>query len=148
MRVGDPAPDFTLLDQDGRPFTLSQALQSKAVVLYFYPKDETFGCTKEACHFRDAFVDFVDLGATVVGVSADSPESHRQFIANRKLPFTLLSDQDKAVHRKYGVGTGLLGILKRRLTFVIDAQGVIRGCFDSTLDFKGHVTASLNALSK
>jgi thioredoxin-dependent peroxiredoxin len=148
LKVGDPAPDFTLLDQDGRPFSLSQALQSQAVVLYFYPKDETFGCTKEACHFRDSFEAFVDIGATVVGVSADSVDSHRQFIANRKLPFTLLSDPDKVVHRQYGVGTGLLGILNRRLTFVIDRQGIIRSRFDSSVDFKGHVTASLKALSK
>lgn len=148
MKVGDPVPDFTLLDQDGRPFTLSEALKTQAVVPYFYPKDETYGCTKEACHFRDSYEDFVDAGAMVVGVSADSVESHQLFIANRRLPFTLLSDPGKRVHALYGGGTGILKFLQRRLTFVIDQEGIIRNRFDSLVDFGGHVTESLKALSK
>lgn len=146
--IGSIAPDFTLMDQDGHEFSLSKALKSTAVVLYFYPKNETYGCTKEACAFRDRYEDFVEAGAQVVGVSADSISSHQLFIANRKLPFTLLSDPDKTVHRLYGVGTGLLGMFSKRITFVIDQQGIIKKTFDSLIDFEGHVEQSLKELRK
>ena len=146
MPIGHKAPDFILKDQNGAAFRLSEILKTHAVVLYFYPKDETYGCTKEACFFRDAFEDFVDAGAIVVGVSADSVASHEKFAENHRLPFTLLSDPDKAVHKKYGVEKGFLGILSARVTFVIDQQGVIRKTFDSLGNFEGHVKESLKVI--
>ncbi len=136
LTVGETAPDFTLPDQDGRPFTLS-GHRGKVVVLYFYPKDFTSGCTKEACHFRDAYEDFSEAGAEVVGVSADSQESHRKFRDAYLLPFTLLSDEGGEVKKLYGVG---VGILPGRVTFVIDENGVIRHAFSSRIDMKASVS--------
>jgi peroxiredoxin Q/BCP len=144
--MGATAPDFTLLDQSGNTQTLSAILQHKAVVLYFYPKNETYGCTKEACAFRDSHEAFTDMGVEVIGVSADSVASHAQFGGHHKLPFILLSDPDKAVHKRYGVDKGFLGLLAARVTFVIDQQGIVRNVFDSLVDFEGHVKASMTAL--
>ncbi|MBK9451724.1 MAG: peroxiredoxin [Bacteroidetes bacterium] len=146
LSVGNIAPDFSLPDQNGKPFQLSQALKTHAVVLYFYPKDETYGCTKEACFFRDAFEDFVDAGAIVVGISADSVQSHEKFADHHRLPFTLLSDPDKAVHKLFGVEKGFLGLLSARVTFVIDPQGRICKTFDSLANFQGHVVESLKVI--
>jgi peroxiredoxin Q/BCP len=148
LSIGKIAPEFTLSDQNGKPFVLSEALKRHAVVLYFYPKDETYGCTKEACFFRDAFEDFVDAGATVVGVSADSVESHEKFAGHHRLPFTLLSDPGKAVHKLFGVEKGFLGILSARVTFVIGQDGKILKTFDSIGSFEGHVKTSLEALKQ
>ncbi len=146
--VNTPAPDFTLLDQHGRPQRLSKILETKAVVLYFYPKNETYGCTKEACAFRDSYEDFTDLGVEVIGVSADGVDSHKDFIAHHQLPFLLLSDADRSVHKRYGVAQGILGLLSSRITFVIDQQGIIRKKFDSLTNFNGHVTESLAILKE
>ncbi|HEX2901238.1 MAG TPA: peroxiredoxin [Bacteroidia bacterium] len=140
------APDFSLQDQTGKTFRLGDALKNGPVVLYFYPKNETYGCTKEACFFRDAYEDFVAAGTQVVGVSADSIASHQRFIANHRLPFTLLSDPSKAVHRLFGVEKGFLGILSPRVTFVIDRQGRICKSFSSSINIEGHVTESLKIL--
>jgi thioredoxin-dependent peroxiredoxin len=148
LAIGSTAPDFSLLDQNGQAFTLSEALKAGPVVLYFYPKDETLGCTKQACGFRDRHEGFLAKDAKVVGVSADSVASHQQFIAHRQLPFTLLSDPDKALHRLYGVGTGILGIMTSRLTFVIDQRGIIRSRTDSVMDVEGHARESLKMLDK
>lgn len=142
VKVGEAAPDFTLPDHEGRPFTLS-AQRGRVVVLYFYPKDFTSGCTKEACHFRDAYEDFTDAGAVVVGVSNDSQESHRKFREAYLLPFSLLSDEGGEVKKLYGVGGG---ILPGRVTFVIDKGGVIRHVFSSRIDMKAHVDEALKIL--
>ncbi len=98
---GKPAPDFTLTDSDGKKVTLRD-FAGKDLILYFYPKDDTPGCTKEACGFRDGWKDLAKIGAVVVGVSADGAESHQKFIAKYKLPFSLLSDPDRKVMEKYG----------------------------------------------
>jgi thioredoxin-dependent peroxiredoxin len=148
LKKGTQAPDFTLPDQHGHPFTLSKALATHAVVLYFYPKDETFGCTIESCAFRDAYEAFVEAGAVVVGISTDSIASHQQFIQHHQLPFTLLSDPDKTVHLLYGVDKGAFGLIKARVTFVIDKKSIIQKTFDSLIDFKGHVSASLKVLKE
>ena len=142
VKVGEEAPDFTLPDQDGKPVTLS-SLRGKNVVLYFYPKDFSMGCTKEACHFRDAFEDFTEEGAVVVGVSGDSIESHKKFIDAYLLPFTLLSDGNKDVRKLYGVSGHLL---PGRVTFVIDGKGVIRHIFSSQTNMKAHVDEAMNIL--
>jgi len=141
-RVGEPAPDFTLPRAAGAPFRLSDAVRRGVVVLYFYPKDETMGCVAEACAFRDQYEVFTEAGAEVVGVSADSGESHRQFAAHHRGPFVLLSDADGAVRKLYGVGKAL-GILDGRITYVIDTKGVVRHVFSSRLLPTRHVSEAL-----
>jgi peroxiredoxin Q/BCP len=143
--VGDQAPDMTLPDQHGKPVTLSTLWTRGPVVLYFYPKDETPGCTKEACSFRDAYEAFTDAGATVVGVSRDSVVSHREFAKHHHLPFTLLADEDGAAREAYGVPK-TLGLLDGRVTYVIDTTGVVRRVFSSQLLAAKHVEESLEVL--
>jgi peroxiredoxin Q/BCP len=144
IEPGEPAPDFTLPDADEKLVRLSDLL-GKPVVLYFYPKDETPGCTLEACAFRDQYEDFVDAGAVVVGVSSDSSASHRAFAKRHRLPFTLLADRDGAVRKRYGVPS-TLGLLPGRVTFVIDSEGVVRHVFNSQLAATRHVSEALDAL--
>ncbi|CAG0972071.1 cytosolic tryparedoxin peroxidase, trypanosomatid typical 2-Cys peroxiredoxin [Myxococcaceae bacterium] len=145
VAVGDRAPDFELADAAGRPFRLSALRGRKAVVLYFYPKDDTPGCTKEACSFRDHYQDFVDAGAEVVGVSSDDGASHERFSKKYDLPFTLLSDEAGAVRKLYGV-PATLGLLPGRVTFVIDREGVVRHVFNSQLAATRHVEEALRTL--
>jgi peroxiredoxin Q/BCP len=116
------------------------------IVLYFYPRDQTPGCTIEACAFRDAYQDFVDAGAEVVGVSRDDGDSHRRFAAAHKLPFLLLSDPDGAVHRQYGIKSRLGNLLRDRTSFVIDRAGVVRMVFDSKLRFAAHAGKALDVV--
>lgn len=125
LKTGSAAPDFTLPDQDGRPVSLAGLLAEKAVLLYFYPADFTPVCTKEACGLRDRFPRVHAAGLTIAGVSPQSPESHRQFREKYRLPFLLLSDEDKSVIRAYDCN-GPLGIGVRRATYLIDPSGTIR----------------------
>lgn len=141
LRVGDKAPDFTLPDQSGGTVTLSDYLGRKVVVLYFYPKDNTSGCTAEACSFRDSYESFTDAGAEVIGVSSDSVESHEKFAGRHELPFVLLSDKGRAVRKQYGATT--LGVVPGRITFVIDQGGVIRHAFSSMSNIGGHIDEAL-----
>ncbi|WNI17213.1 peroxiredoxin [Actinacidiphila sp. ITFR-21] len=141
LQVGDKAPDFTLPDQSGAPVTLSEKLAHKTVVLYFYPKDNTRGCTAEACSFRDSYESFTDAGAEVIGVSSDTVASHEKFAGRHELPFTLLADADKAVRKQYGATT--LGVVPGRITFVIDQEGVIRHAFSSMTNVGAHVDDAL-----
>jgi peroxiredoxin Q/BCP len=143
--VGDRAPDFELPAADGRRVRLSDFLGKKNVVLFFYPKDETAGCTIEACTFRDAYEDFVDVGAEVIGISADSLDSHNRFAGRHRLPFILLSDPKGLVGAKYDVRKAL-GIFPGRVTFLIDREGIVRHVTDGRLRFKQHVTESLAVL--
>lgn len=124
LEAGDRAPDFTLRDQDGAAVTLSELLKDGALVLYFYPADFTPGCTKEACDLRDMHHEIAASGLRVVGVSPQSPESHRRFADRYELPFTLLADPEKEAIDAYGVA-GPLGLGVRRATFLIDAGGRI-----------------------
>ena len=146
VKAGERAPDFTLEDASGKPVSLAD-FAGRPVVLYFYPKDDTPGCTKEACTFRDQYQDFQDAGAAVLGVSSDSSESHRRFAAKHRLPFTLLSDAAGKVRKRYGV-PATLGLLPGRVTFVIDAEGVVRHVFNSQLDATRHVEEALGVLRK
>ena len=141
--VGERAPDFTLPNAEGNPVRLGELLERKVVVLYFYPKDETAGCTVEACAFRDAYEDFTAAGAEVVGVSRDDTASHARFATHHRLPFTLLSDVGGAVHDLYGVQSRLGGLLRDRVTFVVDRSGIIRHQFSSMIDMRGHVKSAL-----
>jgi thioredoxin-dependent peroxiredoxin len=134
LKEGDPAPDFTAHDERGQNVRLT-SLRGQRVVLYFYPKDDTPGCTKEACSFRDQFQDFKDAGIRVLGVSLDSEDSHQAFISKYNLPFSLLSDTDHSVSDAYGVygeqawgGKSFMGVSRK--TFLIDEEGKIRKIFD------------------
>ena len=145
VKVGDTAPDFTLPSQSGEPVSLKDFIGKKSVVLYFYPKDDTPGCTAEACAFRDSYEVFKDAGAEVIGISDDSPDSHQKFAAKHRLPFILLSDSGKQLRKLYGVPS-TLGLLPGRVTYVIDKTGVVRHIFNSQLNFKGHIEESLKTL--
>jgi thioredoxin-dependent peroxiredoxin len=145
VKVGDPAPDFTLPDQHGRTVRLSDFRGQRAVVLYFYPKDDTPGCTKEACAFRDQYQDFSDAGAEVIGVSSDSADSHAKFVTKYELPFTLVADRGGVVRKAYGV-PATLGLLPGRVTYVIDRAGVVRHVFNSQLQATQHVSEALGTL--
>ena len=144
--VGDRAPDFSLPDRTGKTVHLSD-FRGKPVVLYFYPKDDTPGCTKEACAFRDSFEAFKDAGAEVVGVSSDSGESHQKFAEKFHLPFTLVSDAGGNVRKRYGV-PATLGLLPGRVTFVIDRDGIVRHVFNSQLQATKHVDEALAVLKR
>jgi len=143
--VGDRAPDFTLPSQDGTPVSLHDLLGTQAVVMYFYPKDNTSGCTAEACAFRDSYEVFKEAGATVVGISSDSVESHAGFASKNRLPFILLSDAGGAVRKAYGVPRAL-AVLPGRVTYVIDKGGVVRHMFSDMLGATKHVGEALQAL--
>ena len=145
--VGSTAPDFRKQTQRGDTITLSQFRGDKVVVLYFYPKDETVGCTAEACAFRDHFEDFVDAGALVIGVSQDSDQSHRSFADRHRLPFLLVSDRDKRLQKAYGVPK-TMGVLPGRVTYVIDQEGVVQHVFNSQLNAKKHVTEALDVVRR
>jgi peroxiredoxin Q/BCP len=145
VKVGDIAPDFTLKSPNGSQVSLSDFKGQKNVVVYFYPKDDTPGCTKEACAFRDSHQVFQDAGAEVIGISDDSPESHQQFAAKYNLPFTLLSDSGSKVRKLYEV-PATLWILPGRVTYVIDKEGIVRHVFDSMLNFDAHVQEAIKTL--
>ncbi len=143
MKVGDKAPAFSLANQEGQTIHLADYQGQKSLVIYFYPKDETPGCTKEACSFRDSYEAFMDAGAEVIGISADSVASHQAFAENRRLPFQLLSDPDKAVSNAYGVKGALLGLFPGRETFVVDKKGIIRHHFVSQTQIDKHIKEAL-----
>jgi peroxiredoxin Q/BCP len=143
---GQEAPDFTLPAQDGSTVSLKDFRGKKAVVLYFYPKDDKLVCKKEACLMRDKYAAFVDAGAEVLGVSSDSIKSHQEFASQRNLPFRLLSDRGGAVRKLYGIPRAAGGLLPGRVTFVIDRQGTVRLTFKSLMDAEGHVSESLRVL--
>ncbi|TRU69542.1 MAG: peroxiredoxin [Microcystis viridis Mv_BB_P_19951000_S69] len=145
IKVGDRVPDFSLPSQTGTTVNISDLIGKKSLVIYFYPKDDTPGCTAESCAFRDSYEVFTDAGAEVIGISADSPQSHQQFAQKYNLPFTLLSDSDNRVRKLFGVPATLF-VIPGRVTYIIDKEGIVRHIFDSMLDFKAHVTESLNTI--
>lgn len=146
IKIGDLAPDFTLTTQNGESVSLSSFRGKKSVVLYFYPKDDTPGCTAESCAFRDRYQVFQDAGAEVIGISGDSAASHAQFASKHQLPFILVSDANNAVRQKFGV-PNTLWVMPGRVTYVIDREGVVRHVFDSMLDFQAHVDQALKTLT-
>ena len=145
VKVGSRAPNFTLLSQSAQMVSLKDFIGEKPVVLFFYPKDDTPGCTKEACAFRDDYEDFGKLDAEVIGISSDSVESHRRFAAKHNLPYTLLSDEERKVRKLYGV-PNTLGLFPGRVTYIIDQEGVVRHIFSSQLGAEKHVEEALKAL--
>ena len=147
VKVGDKAPDFTLPSQFGDNVSLSEFFGKKNVVLYFYPKDESIGCTREACKFRDSYDVFTDLGAEVIGVSGQGIESHKSFATHHGLPFILLSDTEKKVRHLYGVHS-TLGIIPGRVTYIIDKKGIVRHIFSSQSHPEEHVDEAIKVLKE
>ena len=146
--VGDVASDFTLRSQLGEEVSLGDFVgRKRAIVLFFYPKDDTPGCTREACSFREEHERFGDLEAEVVGVSSDSVRSHQRFVEKHGLPFVLLSDEGGEVRKLYGV-PNTLGLFPGRVTYVIDEEGVVRHVFSSQLGVTRHVEQALEALEE
>ena len=144
LKVGDQIPEFSLLDQSGISRRSNQ-LNGKALVLFFYPKDDTPGCTAEACGFRDKYDLFKIFGAEVWGVSSDDSISHLNFIEKNKLPFPLLCDTDNSLRKLFGVPK-VLGLIDGRVTYIIDTNGEICYVFNDLLNGPAHVTEALNAL--
>jgi peroxiredoxin Q/BCP len=136
LAPGDPAPPIALPDADGVE-RRSDQLAGKALVLFFYPKDDTPGCTMEACAFRDSYAEFQELGAEVWGVSGDDAASHRRFANRHQLPYPLLVDAGNRLRKAFGVPS-VLGLLPGRVTYVIDGAGVIRHVFNNLLDGPAH----------
>jgi len=143
--AGDRAPAFELADQHGATVRLSDLVARGPVVLFFYPKDDTSGCTKEACRFRDDFSKFQEAGAQVAGISSDSTESHQKFATKYSLPFSLLSDPGGKVRKLYGA-VGFFGLLPGRVTFVIDRSGVVRHVYSSQSHFERHAAEALSGV--
>ena len=147
LQKGDVVPNFTSIDTKGNPFDSTSIVGKKPVVIYFYPKDNTPGCTAQACSFRDQYEDFLDMGAEVIGVSGDDQDSHQKFTSKYRLPFLLLSDSNKKIRKLFGVPTSLFGMLPGRVTYVIDTNGVIQYVFNSMLAGQ-HIPKALSAVKK
>ncbi len=145
LGIGDAAPGFILRSQDGSTVDLKGVIGTKDIVLYFYPKDNTSGCTIEAKAFRDSYEVFKDLGAEVIGVSSDSVDSHKDFATRCDLPFTILSDEGGKVRKLYGVPSSF-GLIPGRVTYIIDRKGIIRHVFSSQMHPSKHVEGALGIL--
>ncbi len=143
---GSKIPPFTLKDQDGRDVDINNLIGTKNLVIYFYPKDDTPGCTKEACSFRDAFEEFTDVGAEVIGISGDDVPSHKRFAEKYHLPFTLLSDPDNAVRKAFGVPADMFGLLPGRVTYIVDTTGTVQHVFNSQFKAEKHVEEAREVL--
>jgi len=142
--VGEPVPkDLVLNNQDGKSIELNSYIgNQKPCIIFFYPRDESYGCTREVCSFRDSYAEFSDAGATVFGISSDSVENHQKFAKNQKLQFDLLSDPNGKVREAFKVPK-TLGVLSGRATFLIDKSGIIKDVYNSQLDFQGHSKKSI-----
>ena len=147
IKVGDLIPNFKAKDSNGHDFDSQEILGKSPLVIYFYPKDNTPGCTAQACSFRDQYQDFKDLGAEVIGISSDSENSHNSFASKYKLPFILLSDKNQKIRKLFGVPSGLFGLLPGRVTYVANKEGKIVMIFDSMLATK-HIPKALEAIKK
>ncbi|MBR9997619.1 MAG: peroxiredoxin [Cyclobacteriaceae bacterium] len=147
IKKGDMIPFFILKDHDNNEFNIRNLIGSP-MVIYFYPKDDTPGCTREACSFRDNYEDFISAGAAVIGISEDPPESHRKFRERYRLPFTLLSDTDNKVRKLFGVPATLFGLIPGRVTYIVDSHGKLRHIFNSQHRTAQHVKEALRIIYK
>lgn len=147
LQIGDKIPHFSARDSNGNDLDSSSIVGKKPVVIYFYPKDNTPGCTAQACSFRDQYEDFKDLGAEVIGISSDSIASHEKFAQQYKLPFILLSDNDKKIRKLFGVKADLFGLIPGRVTYVADKNGIIQFIFD-TMNATNHIPKALETIKK
>lgn len=146
LKVGDTIPYFTATDRLGNSFDIRNYI-GQPLVIYFYPKDDTPGCTIQACTFRDQYEDFKKLGAEVIGISSDSTQSHQKFASRYNLPFILLSDSNKKIRTQFGVPNDFLGLIPGRATYVIDKNGIVQLIFDST-SAKIHIQKALEILKR
>ncbi|XP_047307959.1 peroxiredoxin Q, chloroplastic [Impatiens glandulifera] len=145
VNKGQVPPSFTLKDQEGRNVSLSK-FKGKPVVVYFYPADETPGCTKQACAFRDSYEKFKKAGAEVVGISGDDSSSHKAFAKKYKLPFTLLSDEGNKIRKDWGVPSDLFGTLPGRQTYVLDKNGVVQLIYNNQFQPEKHIDETLKLI--
>jgi len=148
LEVGDTIPTFILKDQNNTNFDIDTYRGKTPMVIYFYPKDDTPGCTKEACSFRDEFEAFTDLNVKVIGISSDDVASHKNFSEKYNLPFTLLADTKKKVRELFGVPNSLLGLIPGRVTYVINKNGIIIHIFNSQFGAEKHITEALTILKE
>jgi peroxiredoxin Q/BCP len=146
LNVGDSVPVFSLKDQNDSLFNVADYIGKKILVIYFYPKDESSGCTKEACSFRDQYASFTKAGAMIVGINSGTVESHRKFIEHHQLPFTLLSDPGNKVLKMFGVKDKFF--ISGRETFVIDKNGKVVFTFDSFINGAAHEREALAFINK
>lgn len=146
IKIGSRIPAFTLPDQDGNLFDINSVLGKKNLVIYFYPEDDSPGCTKEACSFRDQFEVFKDADAVVIGISGQSVESHKEFAEKHRLNFTLLSDEGDKLRKQFGVPANLLGIIPGRVTYIADKTGKVVYIFNSQLQTTRHVDEALRII--
>jgi thioredoxin-dependent peroxiredoxin len=146
LKKGDRCPSFSLRNQDKEVIHIEDYIGKKTLVIYFYPKDETPGCTKEACSFRDAYEEFKDLDCEVIGISSDDEDSHKIFATKHKLPFLLLADTQKTVRNQFGVPGNLFGFIPGRVTYIIDKTGVIQGVFNSQVNFAKHISEAMKVV--
>ena len=147
VEIGSKAPLFSLPDKDGKNVNLKDFIGKKIIVLYFYPKDYTQGCTTQACSFRDRYELFKKADAEVIGVSSDSEEKHQEFSASYQLPFVLLSDVKGEVRKLYRVAK-TMGLMPGRVTYIIDKKGIIRHIFSSQFNPKKHIDEALEIIAK
>ena len=146
VEIGSKIPAFTLSDQNGNTFNITSVIGKKNLVIYFYPKDDSPGCTKEACYFRDQFEVFNQADALIIGISGQSVESHKKFAEKYRLSYTLLSDEGNKVRKLFGVPTDLFGILPGRVTYIADKSGNVVHVFDSQGQATKHVDEALRIL--
>jgi len=146
LKVGDLCPKFSLYDQHGELIHIQDRIGLKNCVVYFYPKDDTAGCTKEACTFQSNLHSFDELNCEVFGISTDSIASHKAFALKYQLKFKLLSDPNKIVRNSFGVPGSLFGLIPGRVTYIIDKKGVVRGIYNSLQDPVGHITKAIETL--
>ncbi|MDP4291262.1 MAG: peroxiredoxin [Bacteroidota bacterium] len=148
IEKGSTVPGFTLPDQDGNLFDISTVLGKKNLVIYFYPKDDTPGCTKEACYFRDQFEVFKEEDAIIIGISGQSVESHKEFATKYKLNYTLLSDEGNEIRKRFGVPANLFGFIPGRVTYIVDKKGKVVYTFNSQSQATQHVDEALRILKE
>jgi peroxiredoxin Q/BCP len=146
IRIGDSIPTFSGLNENG-DLIHSDTILGKPCIIFFYPKDDTYLCTKEACSFRDANEEFLRKGITVIGISADSTEDHARFIQKHNLQYSLISDPDNHIRTLFGVPKGVLGLLPGRVTYCIDASGKVLAIINSSFSAEKHVQEALKAYS-
>ena len=146
VEIGDKLPTFSLQDQDGRTFTSTDYIGKKAMVIYFYSKDDTSGCTKEACKFRDNYENFTNLEVEIVGISGDNVASHKNFADKYNLPFTLLADTNNEVRKLFGVPSNLFGAIPGRVTYVVNKEGFVIQIYNSMIKAENHIDVALKAL--
>ena len=146
IEIGDAIPEFTLYDQDGNLFDIRTVLGKKKLVIFFYPKDDSPGCTREACYFRDLYEVFSEADAIIIGISGQSVNEHRQFADKHRLGYTLLSDTGNRVRKMFGVPSDMFGLLPGRSTYVAGIDGKVVHIFNSQFQAERHVDEALKIL--